>query len=945
MAAALVLRRVASSPPCLATPPLLLTRQLLCRSLRGLAPDDPAAPLLDRGGFGRGHDLAASNTRIKELGRLGRIVEARRLFDGLPQRDAVTWNSMIAAYSHHGLAREAKALFDAFAERNARTWTILLSAYAREGRVREARRLFDSMPERNVVSWNAMISGHVQSGDIASARHLFEHMPERNVVSWNSMITGYCHAHLMAEARQLFEAMPEKNLVSWTVMISGYVQTQEFAAAWRVFRRMIRSGLRPDQSNVVAAITAVTGSGDLGLLESLRSLATKANLEGDVVVGSAILNMYTRYDARLNTALRFFEGMPQRNEYSWSTIISALSQIGRLEDAASVYARDPDKLVAARCAMLTGYAQNRRVEEARQIFDEIRAPSTVAWNAMIAGYAQNGMIEEAAELFDRVPERNAITWAAMISGCAQNGKNEEGLQLLAELHRRGMLPSCSCLTSSLFACGNLGALEMGRQVHSLAMKVGSHFNAYVGNALITMYAKCKDVRDVARVFSGMKVKDVVSWNSLIAGLSQNAMLEDARHAFDRMPRRDAVSWTAMISAYVQAGEAVAALRIFSDMVAQGFEPNASALSGLLSACAGLGAARLGRQIHCLAFRLGVESDTFVSNALIAMYFKCGSVEGFRVFEEMPRRDVVSWNSILAGCAQHGLAKEAVGALARMKAEGALPNETSFVAVLCACSHGGLVEEGRRHLDSMQREYGLMPNNGHYACMVDLLGRAGRLAEAEELIEAMPVEPDAVVYGALLGACRIHRAAELGQRVAERLFQIEPGNSGNYVLLSNIYASLGRWDEVAEVRKLMRDRGVPKEPACSWTQLGNRVQYFATGDRRHPQAEEMDALLRRFYGKLKAAGYVPETGCVLHDVEEEHKENALLGHSEKLALACALLNTPCGAPILIMKNLRICADCHAFVKWVSGETRREIRVRDGNRFHHFVDGACSCGDYW
>ncbi|CAA6668529.1 unnamed protein product [Spirodela intermedia] len=792
--AAAVCRR-AGSPVWPASYPPTVVRRGLRRFFQGLA----VLPVPE---YSPSCDLAASNSHIQELGRLGRTEEARCLFDGMPQRDVVTWNSMIAAYSHRGLADEARVLFDTFAGRNIRTWTILVSGYAKGGQIDEARRLFDAMPERNVVSWNAMISGYVQNGDITSARHLFEQMPERNVVSWNSMITGYCHARLMSEARELFEMMPEKNLVSWTVMISGFVQIQKFGEAWDVFVQMLSRGVRPDQSNFVAATSAVTGLGNLKLLESLRTLAMKANFEGDVVVGTAILNMYTRYDTRLDLAFRFFEGMLEKNEYSWSTMISALSQIGRLDDAISVYDKDPEKTIPSRCAMLTGYAQNGRVHEARQLFEQTRNPTVVSWNAMIAGYSQNGMIEEAMELFDRMPVRNSITWAAMISGCAQNGKNEDSLQLLAELHRRGMLPSHSCLTTSFFACGNIGALEMGRQVHSLAIKVGSHFNSFVGNALITMYSKCK---------------------------------------------------------------------------------------------------KFGRFGH------------FVCNALITMYFKCGCVDAFGVFDDMPERDIVSWNSVLAGCAQHGFGREAIKVFEQMKAEGVLPNHVTFVAVLCACSHAGLVDEGRHYFNSMSSDYGLMPLNGHYACMVDLLGRAGRLCEAKDLISDMPIEPDSVVWGALLGACRIHQNAELGRKVAERLFQMEPGNSGSYILLSNIYASLGMWDEVGKVRKLMRDRGVSKEPGRSWTQTKNRLQYFVTGDRQHEQIEEMHALLKEFYGKLKANGYLPETNCVLHDIEEEQKENVLLCHSEKLAVAYSLLNTPSGTPIQIIKNLRICGDCHTFIK--------------------------------
>ncbi|MQL94552.1 hypothetical protein Taro_027233 [Colocasia esculenta] len=923
-----------ASPPV--SPPFSLHRDL-CRLLHSLA-----APFFE---YNPGRDISAHNSRIQELSRLGRVEEARRLFDEMPQRDTFSWNSMISAYLRRGMVEESRALFDVFPGRNVWTWTILMSGYARVGHIDEARRLFDAMPERNAVSWNAMISGYVQNGDIASARRLFERMTERNVITWNSLINGCCRAHLMAQARELFERMPDRDLASWTIMISGYVQIEQFGEACWMFLRMRHGGGVPDQPSFVAVLSAVMGLSDLKLLESLRTLAIKANFEGDVVVGTSILNVYTRCNTALDLASHFFEGMPDRNEYSWSTMISALSQNGRLDDAILVYNKDPQKSIPSRCAMLTGYAQHGKIHEARQFFEQNPDPHVVYWNAMIAGFTQNRMIEEAMDLFDRMPVRNIITWAAMIAGCAQNGKNREALELLSELHRLGMLPSYPCLTSAFFACGNIGMLEMGRQIHTLAVKVGSQFNSYVCNGLITMYARCKNSDDLAQIFNRMSVRDTVSWNSLIAGLSQNDLLEDARNAFERMPHRDVVSWTAIISAYVQAGQGNEALRFFLRMLHEGMKPNPSTITGLLSSCGALGATKLGCQVHCLAGKLGLELNVFVCNALISMYFKCGCVDAFRVFDEMPECDVITWNAVLAGCAQHGFGREAIEFFEQMKSEGVLPDQATFVSVLCACSHAGLVDEGWQYFNSMSRDYNLMPLNGHYACMVDLLGRAGRLYEAENLIDDMPIEPDSVVWGALLSACRIHQNVELGRKVAERLFQMEPENSGNYVLLSNIYASLCMWDEVGKVRKLMKDQGVSKEPGSSWMQVKNRLHSFVTGDIQHEQLEEIHATLKEFYTKLKATGYIPETNYVLHDIEEEQKENVLLHHSEKLAIAFGLLNTPNGTPIQIMKNLRICGDCHNFIKFISKETGREIDVRDGNRFHHFKDGTCSCGDYW
>lgn len=710
------------------------------------------------------------NTRITELGRLGRVDEARRVFDEMIQRDAVSWNTMINGYFQAGRMNEARLLFDAFVGKNIRTWTILLTGYAKEGRIDEARQVFESMPERNIVSWNAMISGYVQNGDLRNARKLFDEMPEKNVASWNSVVTGYCHCHRMREARDLFDQMPERNSVSWMVMISGYVHIGDYWEAWELFVNMCRTDVRPDQSIFVVALSAITHLDDFELIEIFRPLAIKTGYEGDVVVGSAILNAYTR-NGSLDLAMNFFETMPERNEYSWTTVIAAFAQCGRLDDAIQLYGQVPEHTIASKTAMLTAYAQVGRIHDARRMFDEILNPNVVAWNAMIAGYAQNGMLEEAKDLFLKMPIKNSASWAAIIAGFVQNNRSREALELLIELHRLGAVPSDSTFTSALSACASIGDIEMGKVIHSLAIKTGCQFNSYVMNGLITMYAKCGNMEDGSHVFRTIRVKDMVSWNSFISGLSENHMLDDARVIFEKMPKRDVVSWTAIISAYVQAGYGGVALDMFLDMLARGIKPNQLTVCSLLSACGNLGAIKLGEQFHALIFKLGLDTHLFVGNALISMYFKCGYDYGFHVFGEMPEHDLVSWNAVLAGCAQNGLGKEAIEIFEQMEAEGVLPDQMSFLGVLCACSHAGLVDEGWAHFNSMTQNYGIMPLLYHYTCMVDLLGRAGYVSEAEAIIDSMPVKPDAVIWEALLGACRIHHNVELGQRVAERLFQM------------------------------------------------------------------------------------------------------------------------------------------------------------------------------
>lgn len=648
---------------------------------------------------------------------------------------------MLTCYIQNNQLNEAKSLFDSFQDKNVVTWTILLSGYAKCGLMNEARILFDSMPERNVVSWNSLVSGYVHNGDIRSAREVFDKMPERNVSSWNSILTGYCRCGMVKEAREVFDRMNERNSVSWIVMISGYLEVNQHRESWYVFLLMLKSGMMPDQAIFVVGVSAIMGLNDLDLLGSLRTMVIKLGYEGDVVVGTAILNAYMR-NGSLDEAYKFFQGMPKRNEYSCTSMIASFAQCGRLDDAIALYeSGDCIKGVGSKSTILAAYAQRGNICEARRVFDEIRCPNVVAWNAMVAGYAQNGMLEEAKAMFLRMPIRNAVSWATMISGFVQNEKFKEALELFAELHRTGEAPSHSGFTSALSACATLGDVELGRQIHTLTIKTRCQHNPYVGNGLISMYAKSKNMGDVSQAFSTMQVRDIVSWNSLIAGFSENNMLDDALDTFQKMPKRDEVSWTTVISAYVQAGQFENALKMFLQMLRAGMKPRDFALISLLSACSSTGTTKLGKQIHGLILKNGFNSCLCVCNALITMYFKCGSLDGFSVFEDMPVQDIISWNAVLTGCAQNGLGEKAIRIFEQMKAAGIFPDEISFLGVIGACCNAGLVDKAQAYFNCMRQIYGISPMTHKYSCMVDLLGKAGELYEAQTLTDGMPVESD------------------------------------------------------------------------------------------------------------------------------------------------------------------------------------------------------------
>ncbi|KAM3265198.1 hypothetical protein P3L10_002192 [Capsicum annuum] len=417
--------------------------------------------------------------------------------------------------------------------------------------------------------------------------------------------------------------------------------------------------------------------------------------------------------------------------------------------------------------------------------------------------------------------------------------------------------------------------------------------------------------------------------------------------FDRLMEKDDATWSAMIKVYERKGYELEALDLFHRMQVEGFRPNFPLLISILSICASLASLNYGREVHAQLIRTDCDDDVYVSSVLITMYIKCGTfVMAKLIFDRFSPKDVVMWNSIITGYAQHGLGDEALEIFREMCSLGITADEVTFVGVLSACSYTGKVKEGQEIFESMNSKYQIERGTAHYACMVDMLSRVGRLNEAMDLINNMTVETDAIIWGSLMGACRMHMNLDLAEVASKKLIQLEPENSGPYVLLSNIYASKGKWTDVASLRKLMQSREVVKSPGCSWLEADKKVHMFSGGQSTpHPENDSIIKMLERLGPMLRESGYIPDGSFALHDVEEEEKLHSLNYHSEKLAVAYGLVKLPEGVPIRVMKNLRVCGDCHSAIKLIAKVIGREIILRDANRFHHFKDGLCSCNDYW
>ncbi|KAL1558907.1 pentatricopeptide repeat-containing protein-like protein [Salvia divinorum] len=568
-------------------------------------------------------------------------------------------------------------------------------------------------------------------------------------------------------------------------------------------------------------------------------------------------------------------------------------------------------------------------------------------------------------------------------------------------------PPPAAYSKILQLCIEKRALNEGKRIHDYINRSGFLAGVFISNKILELYCKCGSMSDARKLFDEMGDRDLCSWNTLISGYARIGMVLKARELFDEMSERDNFSWTAMISGYVKHKQPEHALELYRLMQRnEHLMSNKFTVSSVLTASAAMQSLRLGKEIHGRIIRTWLDSDAVVSSALMDVYGKCGSLNearyifdrvegkdivawtamidryfgdgrGFervrssncrgvrqagsalvhmyakcgsveradKVFKWLPMPDLVSWTSLINGYAQSGQPHEALKLFDMLLKSGTQPDHVTFVGVLSACTHAGLVDKGLECFHLIKEKHGLLLTADHYACVVDLLSRSGRFKEAQDMIRSMPMKPDKFLWASLLGGCRIHGNYEIAEQAAEALFEIEPENAATYVTLANIYATAGKWNEVAKVRQLMDERGVVKKPGMSWVNINRKVHIFLVGDESHPKSKDIFKYLGEISKRMKEEGFVSHTNYVLHDVEEEQKEQNLSYHSEKLAVAFGIISTPLGTPIKVFKNLRTCVDCHTALKFVSRIAERKITVRDSSRFHCFESGRCSCQDYW
>ncbi|CAN0920655.1 Pentatricopeptide repeat-containing protein At4g13650 [Linum grandiflorum] len=837
----------------------------------------------------------------------------------------------------------------------------LIDLYAKKGFVTSAKRVFDNLDWKDSVSWVAMISGLSQNGCEVEAVHIFSDMHLQGTLLTpyvfssvlsactkielfdtgmqlhalilkqgfsletyvcNALVTLYSRLGKFISAEQVFSQLQQKDGVSYNSLISGLAQQGFSDRALDLFEKMQLEGLDPDCVTVASVLSACASTGAFVMGKQLHSYALKAGMSADIIIEGALLDLYVKC-SDMKTAQEFFFTTENDNVVLWNVMLVAYGQLDDLSQSFRLFTEMQVKGLIPNQFTYPSILRTCTSLGALDLGEQIHTLAVktgfqfnvYVCSVLIDMYAKHGKLDTALAILRRLGGEDVVAWTAMISGCTQHDLFDDAIKLFQEMLSRGIQADNIGFSSAISACSGIQALNQGQQVQAQTYVSGYSGDLSICNALVSLYARCGKAREAYLVFDNMNTKDNISWNGLISGFAQSGHLDEA-------------------------------LKVFSHMNKAEVEPSVFTFTSAVSAAGNLADIKQGKHIQAMIFKRGFDLEIEISNALITMYAKCGSIgDSKRKFLEMPEKNDISWNAMITAYSQHGDGLEAVKHFENMKQTGVLPNYVTFVGVLTACSHVGLVNEGLCYFESMTKEYGLVPKPEHYACVVDLLCRAGLLSRAKKFVEEMPIRPDAMVWRTLLSACVVHKDVELGEFAAQHLLDLEPGDSATYVLLSNMYAVSRKWNYRDRTRQMMKNRRVKKEPGRSWVEVKNKNHAFFVGDRLHPLADKIYEYLDKLNDRAAEIGYVQDHNSLLNETELDQKDPSQYVHSEKLAITFALLSLPEGLPIRVMKNLRVCNDCHNWIKFVSRISNREIVVRDAYRFHHFEEGTCSCNDFW
>nr|AYM00522.1 pentatricopeptide repeat protein [Salvia miltiorrhiza] len=715
---------------------------------------------------------------------------------------------LIAKYSQFKDTDSALLVFGGISYPNdVYVWNTIIRAMTHNGCYRKALELYVEMRDLGVKPDNytfpSVINACGSLMDFEKGRVVHQNVVELGIqfdlyIS-NALIDMYARCDKLGHAQVVFDGMLHRDIVSWNSLISGYSSNGYFKEALEVYHQLRMVGLLPDSFSLSSALLSCGGLGEVVEGEVVHCLVEKLGACSDVIVSNALLAMYFKFDL-LVSCRRIFSEMVHRDSVTWNTIICGYFESGLYQESIRLFSEmvshsKPDILTMTSILRACTYVGDLNM--GRYVHDYMLSNGYVCdivpTNIVINMYAKCGDMFQARRVFENAKNQDLVSWNSLLDGYVENQSYQEAIELFRRM-KTNFQPDFVTYVKLLSMCSGLTNLNFTEELHCDIIKRGFDSTQIVGNALVDVYAKCGKVEDSFKQFENMKFRDTVTWNSIIASCS---------HSDNR----------------------ILGFRMLSKMRLEGIVPDIPTFLSSLPLCSYLMAKRQGKEMHCCIFKFGFDSNIPIGNALIEMYSNTGSLRNsILVFEQMKERDLVSWTAIISSYGMYGEGRKALEAFEHMKAAGILPDHIVFVAVMYACSHSGLVQEGRICFEQMKREHNIVPRMEHYACIVDLLSRYGLLAEAEEFISSMPMKPDASIWGVLLSACRANGDMKIAERVAERVRQLDTSDPGYHILASNVYTALGKWDQVGVIRKSLKANGLKKDPGCSWLEISTLSQH-------------------------------------------------------------------------------------------------------------------------
>ncbi|QCE12767.1 cell division protease FtsH [Vigna unguiculata] len=822
-----------------------------CSNLKALNPGKQAHAQMIVTGFVP--NIYVANCLIQFYCKCSNMGYAFNVFDRMPERDVISWNTMIFGYAGVRNMGFAQSLFDTMPERDVVSWNSLLSCYLHNGANRKSIEIFVKMRSLKITydyaSFAVVLKACLGIEDYGLGLQVhclaIQMGFVNDVVTGSALVDMYSKFKKLDDAFKVFREMPVRNLVCWSAVIAGHVQNDRFIEGLKLFKDLLKVGMGVSQSTYASVFRSCAGLSAFKLGTQMHGHALKSDFGYDGIVGTATLDMYAKC-GRMPDACKVFNLLPNPPRQSYNAIIVGYARKEQGFKALEIFqflqrtnlGFDDISLSGAltACSVIKGHVEGIQLH-GLAVKCGLEFNICVA-NTILDMYGKCGALREACLIFDEMERRDAVSWNAIIAAHEQNKEIEKTLSLFVSMQRSAMEPDDFTYGSVVKACAGQQALNNGMEIHGRIIKSGMGLDCFVGSALVDMYSKCGMLMEAEKIHDRLEEQTTVSWNSIISGFSSQKQSENAQI-------------------------------YFSQMLEMGVIPDNFTYATVLDICANMATVELGKQIHAQILKLQLHSDVYIASTLVDMYSKCGNMRDSRLmFEKAPKRDYVTWSAMICAYAYHGLGEEAIKLFEEMQLLNVKPNHTVFISVLRACAHMGYVDRGLHYFQEMLSHYGLDPHMEHYSCMVDLLGRSGQVNEALKLIESMPFEADDVIWRTLLSNCKMQGNIEVAEKAANYLLQLDPQDSSAYVLLSNVYANAGMWGEVAKIRSVMKNCKLKKEPGCSWIEIRDEVHTFLVGDNAHPRSEEIYEQIHLLVDEMKWAGYVPDIDFLLDEEVEE-----------------------------------------------------------------------------